>query len=91
MQMDSVNDAAFCHICRRALEEKKLKSTHKDPAFLINGFKNWMDGTIGFRKHENSDCHKEALQCMVVLPKTARDIREQLSQLHTQLSQLHTI
>ena len=51
---DEVNDAAFYHICQRTLEEKKLKSTHKDP---VNGFKNWKDGTIGLRKHKNSDCY----------------------------------
>ena len=32
---------------------------------------------LQLKKHEDSDCHKEALQCMVVPPKTTRGIGEQ--------------
>ena len=34
-------------------------------------------------RHESSDCHKEAVQGMIVRPQTARDIGEQLSEIHS--------
>lgn len=40
------------------------------------------DGTMGFRSHENSGTHEEAVEVMVTLPATTRDIGEQLSQQH---------
>ena len=49
---------------------------------MTRGFSNWKDGTISFRSHENSATHKEAVEVMVTLPATTRDIGEQLSQEH---------
>ena len=49
---------------------------------LTRGFSNWKDGTMAFRSHENSAYHKEAVEVMVTLPATTRDISEQLSQQH---------
>jgi len=43
---------------------------------MSKGFCNWKDGTLSFRKHEQSTCHKEAIEVMVTLPTTARDIGE---------------
>ena len=34
-------------------------------------------------RHESSDCHKEAVQSMIVRPQTMRDIGEQLSEIHS--------
>ena len=34
-------------------------------------------------RHESSDCHKEAVQGMIVRPQTTRDIGEQLSEIHS--------
>ena len=35
---------------------------------LSRGFNNWKDGTVGFTKRESSECHKEAVQVMEVIP-----------------------
>ena len=45
---------------------------------MQRGFHNWKDGTIGFRKHEESASHQEAFEIMVVLPATTTDIGEHL-------------
>ena len=45
-------------------------------------FLNWKDGTMAFKSHENSAYYKEAVEVMVTLPATTRDISEQLSQQH---------
>ncbi len=81
---DESTDTAVCHICARADEQGKLKASSKDLAFLRKGFTNWKDGTEGFRRHELSKCHQDAVQVMIVLPKTVRDIGETLSSAHAQ-------
>ena len=49
---------------------------------MTRGFSNWKDGTIAFRNHEKSASHREAVEVIVTLPATTRDIGEQLSQQH---------
>ena len=49
---------------------------------MTRGFSNWKDGTIAFRNHEKSASHGEAVQVIIRLPSTTRDIGEQLSQQH---------
>ena len=36
-----------------------------------------------FSRHEASDCHKEAFEVMITLPKTTGDVAEMLSKSHT--------
>ena len=55
----------------------------RDVAFVSNGFANWKDATISFRKRDSSKHHKEAFERMVTLPATTRDIGETLSSLIT--------
>ena len=54
----------------------------KDAAFIQRGFSNWKDATEAFCRHEASKCHQDAVQVMIVLPKTTRDIGETLSSAH---------
>ena len=39
---------------------------------------------MSFKKHEQSSCHREAVEVMVTLPATTRDIGETLLQQHAQ-------
>ena len=44
LHYDRVADAAFCHLCMTAEQEKKfLASTKRDPAFISRGYTNWKD------------------------------------------------
>jgi len=45
---------------------------------------NWKDATVSFRKRERSKCHKDAIQVMVVLPKTTCNIGDSLSATHAE-------
>ena len=54
-----------------------------DPAFIYNGFCNWKDATIGFKKHESSLLHLNAMEVMVGVPSCYNDIAEHLSQQHS--------
>ena len=64
----------------KASKEKKfLCSSKREPAFISKGFTYWKEATTAFKKHEASDCHKEANEAVVVLPKQVGDIGEVLS------------
>ena len=49
---------------------------------MTKGFSNWKDATIAFKKHVQSKCHAEAVKVVVTLPKTTKDVGEQLSRAH---------
>ena len=49
---------------------------------MTKGFFNWKDATVNFKKHLQSKSHREAVDAVVKLPKTTRDVAEQLSRAH---------
>ena len=64
------------------LEGKFLISTRREPSFVSLGFSNWKVATTAFRKHQASECHKEATEALVALPKQVCDVGELLSVAH---------
>ena len=61
----------------------KLSGNAKDSAFLGKArFSNWKDATVGFANHEKSATHKRAMEVVVTLSQTHRDIGEILSTNH---------
>ena len=82
---DSSKDLCFCHTCVSALKTGKMKlsSNAKDSAFLSEaGFSNWKDATVGFANHKKSATHKYAVEVVVTLSQTHRDIGDMLSTSH---------
>ena len=64
-------------------EGKFLASTKRDPAFISRGFTYWKEATTAFKKHQASDCHREATEAVVLLPKQVLgDVGELLSLAH---------
>jgi len=49
------------------------------------GFSNWKDGTVGFKRHEQSACHRDAISVVVTIPSSTKDVGEQLSVQHAQM------
>ena len=84
LHYDEANDVAYCHLCVSALKQKKMKQCNAKPSFLSTGFSNWKDATVAFKKHHLSACHHSAVDVMITIPATTRDIGEQLSQIHSQ-------
>ena len=84
LHYDVKNDAAFCYLCMKAAHESKfLTSSKREPAFISKGFTYWKEATSAFKKHQASDCHREANKAIVTLPKnTLGDIGELLSKEH---------
>ena len=65
----------------------KLSGTNYESTFITRGYCNWKDssGESGaFNKHEHSVCHKRAVDLVVTLPRTTKDVGELLSPAHTQ-------
>ena len=58
---------------------KNIKTSNAEPAVFSKGFSNWRDATMAFNKHELSACHNEAVDVMITIPATTKDVGEQLS------------
>ena len=68
---------------RASSEGKFLTSCKREPAFISKGFIYWKEATTAFKKHQSSDCHKEATEALVILPQQIKgDIGEVLSNKH---------
>ena len=83
LHYDVAKDAAFCYLCMRCEAERKfLASTKREPAFVSKGFTYWKEGPKAFKKHQGSDCHREAVDALVVLPRCTKDVGDLLSSEH---------
>jgi len=56
---------------------------------ISQGFSNWKDATRVLKNHVLSHCHREAIETVITLPATTKDISEQLSQQHAKEKQLN--
>ena len=83
LHYDNVGDRASCYLCVTALKTGKMKpGGNIDEAFVVRGYSNWKDASGnkgGFASHECSSVHKRAVEIVETLPRTTRDIGEQLS------------
>ena len=46
---------------------------------IIDGFSNWKNATSLFAQHEKSSCHRQAVDVVITIPATNRDVAEMLS------------
>ena len=72
-------DSAFCWYCKKATATGQLKSSKREDAFINPGYTNWKNAIAAFRKHEQSDCHKEAVETHL-LPQQCGDIAERMQE-----------
>lgn len=84
LHYDEANDLAFCHVCMIAHRDGKLNSANLDKAFILNGFYNWKDASVSFKKHDSSKCHRDSVDKVITLPKSTKDIGETLSSKHAE-------
>ena len=55
---------------------------------MSKGFCNWKDATASFKKHKESKTHCEAVEAVITLPSTTKDVGELLSAAHKREKQL---
>lgn len=65
-------------------EGKFHGSMRRDPAFIARGYTYWKEATAAFRKHQASDCHKQATELVVITRQVDQDVGELLSAAHQQ-------
>ena len=85
LHYDSCHDNLYCCIFIKAVTTKRLNSIAgniNDSDFIYAGFCNWKDATVAFPNHEKSDAHKTAVELVVTLPETTKDVGELLSSTH---------
>ena len=65
-------DFVLCHTCMSQYKQGNIKlSTKLEMTFIESGFFNWKKATEKFREHENSCCHREAVNIFGIAEKNA--------------------
>jgi hypothetical protein len=85
LHYSEVQDKVFCYYCVKATKQG-LEICKSDPCFISNGFNNWKSATErnrGFRKHEESEMHKNSIDRLLIVPNSSGDVGELLSSTHT--------
>ena len=81
-------DAVFCHTCIKAVASKLISSGNADNVFTRYGYNNRKSATEknkGFRKHEASASHKEAVSRYISTPaEVIGDVGELLCNQHAE-------
>ena len=62
LHYDEANDLAYYHVWLIAYRDGKLNSSNLDKAFILNGFSNWKDASVAFKKHDSSRCHRDSVR-----------------------------
>ena len=79
-------DMAFCHVCRVAVNKALVRMPKKrgHHVFIIDGFLNWKKAKSSFKKHEQSQLHKEAAMKVILLqqPSVATQLSRQIEKDH---------
>ena len=75
----------FCFYCL-VVDRRGLSLTHSrgDMTFSRTGFSNWKKALTRFEKHQNTISHREAVQLVVTIPRTTKDVGEMLSVCHAE-------
>ena len=52
LHYNAAEDAVYCHVCLKAVQEKRIFASKKTEAtFISKGFYNWKDAKVAFKKH----------------------------------------
>ena len=78
---NETEDSVLCHICATAVKKGKMKESMSD-VFVTKGFINWKDATVAFNSHQQTKCHKNAVDIVITIPSTTKDVGELLSKEH---------
>ena len=82
-----MKDAIFCFTCIKAFEQSLISSKNEEKALISVEYKNWSNAATSeksFHKHNRSEAHREAHQCIQVIPGQYEDFGEQISQPHAE-------
>ena len=66
----------LCFYCATAVQRKTPLTGYTDKTFIETGFNNWQKALRKFKKHEQSTCHRFAVDTII---KSSNDVDEMLS------------
>ena len=72
-------DSVLCFYCMVADMRGLPVTKNKDEAFCKVGFTNWKKALEKFEKHQNTGSHHEAVELVVKIPSTTKNVGEMLS------------
>ena len=73
LHYNKTEDSVLCHICATAVQKGRIKESTSDVFVMI---KNWKDATVVFKSHQQSKFHKDAVDIVITIPSTTKDIGE---------------
>ena len=78
LHYDCARDVAFCFTCIKAIKTGKMKRSGnvKDSS---SGFHSWKEAIRRLNTHEQTSTLKNAVELLIAIPETTRDVREMLS------------
>ena len=81
LHYDSSRDLAFCFTCIKAIKTGKMKLSRnmKDSSLIFNDFHSWKEAIRCLNTHEQTTTHKRAVELLITIPETTRDVGEMLS------------
>ena len=88
LHYNETKDNVLCHICATAFQKGKLKDSAAD-AFVSKGFTNWKDATVTLKKHQQTKCHKDAVDTIITIPSTTKDVGELLYKEHAKEKEIN--
>ena len=66
-------------------DKRGLKiSGYMDEMFTNTGFSNWKKAIEKFEKHQTSKSHREAIDLVIKIPSTTKDVGEMLNKSHAE-------
>ncbi|KAI6654469.1 hypothetical protein LOD99_865 [Oopsacas minuta] len=68
---------------REVASKEEMTAKKADTSFTQKGFSYWKGATIAFKEHASSDCHKEAVEVSIIIPRSCSDVGEMLSSSHS--------
>ena len=66
------------YLCNR-FQDRETETFSRQCQRFSSGFSNWKEATVAFESHEKSATHKRAVDGVITLPQTTRDVGDLLS------------
>ena len=74
---DEAEDSVYCIICTNAYHQNMINDIKVDHSFVKKGYSNWKNARSndrGFHQHKTSKCHQQAIQKLIEISKSTKDI-----------------
>ena len=86
-------DSVYCIICKNPDYYDMLNDNRVENSSIKIGYSNWKHARTtnkGFHQHESSNCHQQAIQRLIKIPKLTEDVSERIKSNSTEVQRLNT-